>query len=288
MIVHAPTNRLDVNKTVLKISILVCLCLTPLVTVFAKLPTDARHAGGIAVVPVAMTVTAVTLQDKPVALVIENNQRYAVVGIPLSSSDHLILYTEPDHREIAIALTPFHYAEQHLTITDQSKVTPDKDELARYAREAKEQNAVYASFSHSNKISFPDFIKPTHGVYTSPFGFKRFFNGEARAPHAGLDIAAPIGQGALAPADGVVVQTGDYFFNGQTVMIDHGQGIVSMLCHLSRIDVSAGDVVKQGQVVALVGKSGRATGPHLHWSVSLNDTRIEPKLLLMPEPIVTK
>jgi murein DD-endopeptidase MepM/ murein hydrolase activator NlpD len=174
-----------------------------------------------------------------------------------------------------------------LTLKDQAQVNPDAAQLERYAREAKAQNAVYASFSagvngsvNTDVPSFPSFVKPTEGRYSSPFGFRRFFNGEPRAPHSGLDIAAPIGQTVMAPAAGTVAQTGDYFFNGNTVMIDHGQGLITMLCHLSRIDVAIGDVVKQGQPVGLVGKTGRATGPHLHWSVSLNDARVEPKLLL--------
>jgi murein DD-endopeptidase MepM/ murein hydrolase activator NlpD len=93
-----------------------------------------------------------------------------------------------------------------------------------------------------------------------------------------------MGKPAKAPADGVVVQTGDYFFNGRTVMIDHGQGFISMLCHLSKIKVKIGDSVKMGDVIGLVGQTGRATGPHLHWTVSLNNVRVDPVLLLPPTP----
>ena len=252
--------------------------------VSAQLPQDSRRAGGIAVVPVNSSVRAATLADKPVALFTQGHQRYAVVGIPLASTASVQLHTLPDDQDITLELTPFHYADQHLTLKDPSQVNPDAAQLERYAREAKAQNAVYASFSagvNGGVLSFPRFIKPTEGRYSSPFGFRRFFNGEPRAPHSGLDIAAPIGQTVMAPAAGTVVQTGDYFFNGNTVMIDHGQGLITMLCHLSRIDVAIGDVVKQGQPVGLVGKTGRATGPHLHWSVSLNDARVEPKLLLV-------
>jgi len=133
-------------------------------------------------------------------------------------------------------------------------------------------------------MGWPRFIQPVAGPYSSPFGLKRFFNGEARAPHAGLDIAAPEGRPVQAPADGVVAQTGDYFFNGRTVLIDHGNGLVSMLCHLSEIRVQKGQQLKQGEVIGTVGKTGRATGPHLHWTVSLNDARIDPLLLLPAKP----
>ena len=127
---------------------------------------------------------------------------------------------------------------------------------------------------------FPSFIPPTAGKFSNSFGRKRFFNNEERAPHSGLDIPAPIGQKVVAPADGIVVQTGDYFFNGKTVLIDHGQGLISMFCHLSKIEVSKGQHITQGELLGLVGNTGRVTGPHLHWGMSLNDARIDPQLLL--------
>lgn len=107
-----------------------------------------------------------------------------------------------------------------------------------------------------------------------------FFNGEERAPHSGLDIPAPVGQKVIAPADGIVVQTGNYFFNGNTIMIDHGQRLISMYCHLSKIDVEKGQAIRQGQLIGLVGKTGRVTGAHLHWGMSLNNARVDPQLFL--------
>ena len=127
---------------------------------------------------------------------------------------------------------------------------------------------------------FPSFIPPTAGKFSNSFGRKRFFNNEERAPHSGLDIPAPIGQKVVAPADGIVVQTGDYFFNGKTVLIDHGQGLISMFCHLSKIEVSKGQHITQVKLLGLVGNTGRVTGPHLHWGMSLNDARVDPQLLL--------
>jgi murein DD-endopeptidase MepM/ murein hydrolase activator NlpD len=124
------------------------------------------------------------------------------------------------------------------------------------------------------------FIKPVVGPYSSPFGLKRFFNGEPRNPHSGIDIAAPSGTPIYAPAQGKVVLTGDFFFNGNVVYMDHGQGLISMFCHLSAIDVKPGDTLKQGELLGKVGATGRVTGPHLHWSVSLNNARIDPLILL--------
>lgn len=256
---------------------------------YAQLPQDSRRAGGIAVVEIPLQTTAATFQGKPVAIAHSAGQRYAVVGLPLDLSigEHAVdLHSSPHTTESqitesrTITVQQHEYQAQYLIIKDQSKVTPDPAQLERYAREATEQKAAYQIFSTALTPTFPSFIKPTAGRYSSPFGFKRFFNGEPRAPHAGLDIAAPTGQPVSAPAAGTVIQTGDYFFNGQTVMIDHGQGIVSMLCHLSRIDVQIGDRIAQGHIIGLVGATGRATGAHLHWTLSLNDARVDPMLVL--------
>jgi murein DD-endopeptidase MepM/ murein hydrolase activator NlpD len=102
---------------------------------------------------------------------------------------------------------------------------------------------------------------------TGRFGLRRFFNGEARSPHAGFDIASRAVRPSSANAHGIVLASGDYFFNGRTVFVDHGNGLMSVYCHLDRVDVQAGDAVVKGQRLGLVGMSGRATGPHLHWGV---------------------
>ncbi|MBC7751664.1 MAG: peptidoglycan DD-metalloendopeptidase family protein [Candidatus Saccharibacteria bacterium] len=245
----------------------------------ADLPQDSRRAGGIAVIEVSSDTTTASFGDRPVVLVVEDHKKYAIVGLPITIQTGVhLLNTDKAHFDFSVA--EYAYPEQRLTITDQSKVAPDPEQLARYQREATEQAIVYKKFSAIQTTHFTKFIWPALGKISSTFGFKRFFNGEPRAPHAGLDIAAGFGTVVLAPANGVVVQTGDYFFNGQTVMIDHGQGIVTMLCHLSRIDVKTGQTVKQGGVIGLVGKTGRATGPHLHFSVSLNNARVDPLLVL--------
>lgn len=122
------------------------------------------------------------------------------------------------------------------------------------------------------------FDAPVPGRQSSPFGLRRYFNGEPRNPHSGLDFAAPTGTPVKSPADGRVLLIGNFYFNGQTIFIDHGQGVITMFCHLSEIAYLPGDTVKRGDVVGKVGNTGRSTGPHLHWNVSLNNARVDPAL----------
>jgi hypothetical protein len=255
-----------------------------------SLPQESRVPGGIALVPLPAAIPAdasVTLDGHPVWITPDNEQgRIAVVGIPLTALPgplSLEVITKSDSPPIVIEITAKTYPEQRITLPTQEHVTPSEQNLARYAREAREQQAVYQRFRPASG-SWPRFIIPTAGPYSSPFGLRRYFNDEPRAPHAGLDIAAPAGREVVAPTDGVIAQTGDYFFNGRTVMIDHGNGLISMLCHLDRISVTIGQVVRQSEVIGTVGKTGRATGPHLHWTVSLNNARIDPLLLLPATP----
>ncbi|MDM1763163.1 peptidoglycan DD-metalloendopeptidase family protein [Acinetobacter sichuanensis] len=243
------------------------------------LPQDSRRAGGIAVIPLSQNISEVKYKDQPILITQPNTQRYAIFGIPLSTPVGS-LELQTNAQPIQIEVKPYKYAEQRLNVKNQDYVNPQQEQLDRYAIEAKEQNDIYTSFSPAQFSDFPNFIRPTAGKFSNSFGRKRFFNGEERAPHSGLDIPAPVGQKVVAPASGVVVGVGDYFFNGQTVLVDHGQGLISMFCHLSKINVVKGQKLTQGEVLGLVGKTGRVTGPHLHWGMSLNNARVDPQLFL--------
>ena len=249
-----------------------------------ELPTQRIVPGGVATLPLgsAPTRPQAYTGDVPLLVIGDRDGWTAVLGIPLSAKPGpgSVLLRRAGHADTRIdyAIEPKKYAEQHLTVP-QRTVDLSKEDLARYERERVRQNEVIATFSES----WPSGLRmraPVPGPRSSSFGLRRVFNGQARSPHSGMDIAAETGTPVLAPAAGRVIDTGNYFFNGNTVWIDHGAGLLSMLCHLSAIDVKPGDAVKPGQPVGAVGATGRVTGAHLHWSVSLNRTMVDPELFL--------
>jgi hypothetical protein len=129
------------------------------------------------------------------------------------------------------------------------------------------------------------FVPPVPGPATGNFGFRSVFNGQVRSPHAGIDFSRPAGTPVAAPAGGRVVLAEDLYFTGNTVIVDHGDGLFSLYAHLSALSVERSDRVEQGAILGLVGATGRATGPHLHWAVRLHGARVDPlSLLAVPAP----
>ncbi|MCR9258616.1 MAG: M23 family metallopeptidase [Pseudomonadaceae bacterium] len=171
------------------------------------------------------------------------------------------------------------YTEQRLTIENKAMVTPPPETLKRIRAESVRQKALYNTFEPSADLS-RGFKLPLEGITTSLFGHRRFFNDQPRSPHSGLDIAAATGTPVSAAASATVTLADDLYFNGNTLFLDHGQGLITMYCHLSELLVETGDQVAQGDVIGLVGATGRVTGPHLHWSVSLNGYRVDPQTFL--------
>jgi len=135
----------------------------------------------------------------------------------------------------------------------------------------------------SERFVASNFKWPVEGPISSTFGLRRFYNDQPRRPHGGIDIAMPTGTPILAPADGVIIDTGEYFFNGNSVFIEHGLGVQTFYAHMDSIEVSIGDEVKQGERIGTVGATGRVTGAHLHWSLGLNGTWVDPTLVLADE-----
>ncbi len=237
--------------------------------------------GGVAVIPLGASPTAPTARyhDNPVLVVREDNQWIAIVGISLKNPLGAQQLTTGDGRTLGFTVTPKHYREQHIKLKNSRQVNPLAEDMTRINRELAEQTRAYQTFS-PNQPSNLMFDKPVNGPLSSPFGLRRFFNGEERNPHSGLDFAVGAGTPIKSPAAGKVILIGNYFFNGNTVFVDHGQGLISMFCHMSKIDVKLGQSLPRGGIVGRVGSTGRATGPHMHWNVSLNDTRVDPAIFI--------
>jgi len=187
---------------------------------------------------------------------------------------------------LAFEVAPKEYAVQQLKVPP-SQVNLSPEDEARVARESEKVRAALDAFSAEAPATLR-LAAPVPGRRSSSFGLRRMFNGESRKPHSGMDIAAPTGTPIKAPLAGRVVDVGNYFFNGNDVLIDHGQGLVTMYCHLSKIRVEVGQHLTQGEVLGDVGATGRVTGPHLHWGVSLNGAMVDPALFLAPAPAKKK
>ncbi|WP_276808686.1 peptidoglycan DD-metalloendopeptidase family protein [Castellaniella defragrans] len=239
--------------------------------------------GGVAAVPLGAADRAppASYQGRRVMVIRDSDKQWiALVGIPLSTKPGRQALQVQGGPSAAFEVRAKEYAAQHITLKNRRQVTPDPEDLKRIERELALQTDAYRSYRDGVVPSNVLLDRPVGGRLSSPFGLRRFFNGEERNPHSGLDFAVPAGTPVKAPAAGRVVLVGDYFFNGKTVFVDHGQGFISMFCHLSVIGVKVGDEVARGAVVGKVGATGRATGPHLHWNVSLNDARVDPAIFI--------
>jgi murein DD-endopeptidase MepM/ murein hydrolase activator NlpD len=265
---------------------LLALLYLPLVGA-AELPQANPVPGGIAIIavgPDSAPAPLVQFQKQRVLVIRSSGLWNAVVGLALSleaGEQQLDISEDGAARTLAFQILPKEYEAQHLTLANKRQVDPTPDDLKRITREQTLSNRAFATWSETLADDLR-FDLPASGRFSSAFGLRRFFNNQARAPHSGLDIAAPEGAPVQAPAAGTVIETGNYFFNGNTVFIDHGQGLVSMYNHLSRIQVKKGAHVTRGQRIGAVGKTGRVTGAHLHWTVSLNNARVDPMLFLSP------
>jgi len=249
-----------------------------------QFPHASQVPGGVARLSLGPAATRPRARtgDVPLLVLGDAIEWTALVGIPLSQAPGTaaitVMQADGTMREVAYTVSPKKYREQRLTVAP-GKVDLSAADMARYEREAAHSKTVIATFSEPLPSGF-EMQVPVPGRRSSSFGLRRIFNGQARNPHSGMDIAAGTGTPMVAPLPSKVIDTGDYFFNGNTVWLDHGGGLLSMMCHLSAIDVQVGDTLRAGERIGAVGATGRVTGPHLHWSVSLNRTMVDPALFL--------
>src|SRR5262245_48353164 len=213
----------------------------------------------------------------------EGGEWVAVVGVPLAAKPKSTLSVEVTHADgkrevLPIRVVDKKYLTQHITVApDQADLPPEQ--IARYEQQRAHLQQVLRTFTERNPPSLA-LLQPVAGRRSGNFGLRRIVNGKPRSPHSGLDISAPEGTPIVATSSGQVLDVGDYLFLGQTVILDHGQGLLSLYAHLSAIDVTAGQIVGLGQTIGKVGATGRVTGPHLHFSVYLNAASVDPAIFL--------
>jgi murein DD-endopeptidase MepM/ murein hydrolase activator NlpD len=251
------------------------------------LPRESRVPGGLAIIALG------TGPDSPGEVIFNEHRApvlagpdgwVALVGIPLDTkpgaqSARFVPTGDEAPQALEFTVRDKKYAEQHLKVQNKRHVNPEKQDLARIEREKARIDAALGTYT-PGRVPELRMNVPVPGERSSSFGLRRFFNGEPRNPHSGMDIAAPSGTPIRSPSPGRVLDAGDFFFNGNTVFVDHGEGVVTMYCHLSRIDARPGDEVAAGDVLGLVGATGRVTGPHLHWGVAVNRAMVDPALFL--------
>jgi hypothetical protein len=215
------------------------------------------------------------------ALVVQDGASWvAIIGIPLSAplGMHKVIVRQAGRREIEFPVHDKHYVSQFLKVAP-GQVNLSAADLARVTKERIRIDQALRQWSESPPESLR-LEQPVPGTRSSSFGSRRIFNGESRNPHSGMDIAAPSGTPVRIPIAGTVIDAGEFFFNGNTVFVDHGRGLISMYCHLSAVDVEPGQHLAAGSRIGAVGMTGRTTGPHLHWGLNLNRAWVDPELFL--------
>ncbi len=250
----------------------------------AGLPRESAVPGGIKILPLGLHGDAmpdVEADGRRALVVRQGDEWVAIIGIALATPPgdaSVVVRDAGTRREMHFSVGEKQYVTQSLKVAP-NQVNPAPAELARIARERVLIDRAMGHWSDAppQTLLLP---QPVPGVRSSSFGLRRVFNGEARNPHSGMDIAAPAGTPVLVPIAGTVLETGNFFFNGNTVFVDHGRGLITMYVHLSVISVRPGDHVTAGSKLGLVGMTGRATGPHLHWGVIVNRTSVDPELFV--------
>jgi murein DD-endopeptidase MepM/ murein hydrolase activator NlpD len=260
------------------------LCVGPALASTYLLPHESAVPGGVKILKLDVHSNSMPYVDVDGhrALVIQDGSSWvAIIGIPLSASlapRQAVVRSGDARQEIQFSIGDKQYASQSLKVAP-GQVNLSKADLERVNREKSIIEHAMSRWSDEQPETL-HMPQPIPGVRSSSFGMRRIFNGESRNPHSGMDIAAPVGTPVRAPLAGTVIDTGNYFFNGNTVFVDHGRGMISMYCHLSAIDVKPGQRVAAGTTLGAVGMTGRVTGPHLHWGLSLNRAWVDPELFV--------
>jgi len=283
----------------------ILFCAIPALASSYALPHESAVPGGVKILRLDThdnSMPYVEVEGHRALVVRDGTGWIAIIGIPLSAPVAprvVIIHSGDARQELEFTIGDKHYASQssgdarqelEFSIGDKHyasqslKVAPGQVNLSHTDLERVNREKLIIDHDLSrwsdDQPAMLRMEQPVPGVRSSSFGMRRIFNGESRNPHSGMDIAAPAGTPVKAPLAGTVIDTGSYFFNGNTVFVDHGRGLISMYCHLSAIEVKAGQRVAVGTTLGAVGMTGRVTGPHLHWGLILNRAWVDPELFV--------
>jgi murein DD-endopeptidase MepM/ murein hydrolase activator NlpD len=242
------------------------------------------YIGGVAVIDIG------TFEEKPKvfynsyeAKVIQKKDNYfAVIGIGLNEKvgkKHIVAVSHNKKLDFYFYVKSKSYKKEYIKLKSNKRVTLSKKNLARFHKEKAKTKKLLGSFNKT-LASDLNFVTPVVGRISSPFGKKRYFNNKPKAPHSGIDIATKRGTPIVAAESGYVAISEAFFFNGNTIYLDHGEGVITIYCHMSKVEVYEGDFVNKGDVIGYVGTTGRSTGPHLHFGVVLNSKAVDPKIFI--------
>ncbi|MCH9814148.1 MAG: peptidoglycan DD-metalloendopeptidase family protein [Epsilonproteobacteria bacterium] len=244
----------------------------------------APHQGGIAVIELGkFSYKPKLFYKSKEAKVLKKEGKYlGVIGIGVDEKvgeRHLVAVTQHQKKDYYFTIQKKVYPKEFITLTTNKHVTPVKKDLSRHYKEKRKAKNLIASFNKSLETNL-DFVAPLTGRISSPYGQKRYYNKKPRSPHKGIDIAAPKGTPIRAAESGHVSICEPFFFNGNTIYLDHGEGVITMYCHMQDFAVKTGDFVNKGDLIGYVGSTGRSTGPHLHFSLILNQQSVDPALFI--------
>lgn len=248
-------------------------------------PGDVLHLAVTA--PAAATAVSGTWQERPVPFERDANGVWrALLGIdvsaPTGEKTLFVTATSDSGGPVTVVQTltisPKVVRTRRIHVNPKF-VVPPKSALPRIERETALLDELFAR-PPSPRQWLPGAVRPVEGVNVSGFGVRSILNGQPRGAHAGLDLAAVTGTPVHAPTPGTVVFAREFYYSGNTVIVDHGHGLFSTMAHLSAFDVEEGEHVAQGALLGKVGATGRVTGPHLHWAVRLHGDRVDPLKLL--------
>jgi len=259
-----------------------------------SLPKQELVPGGVAILEIPSDTKSVTYNKKPVFISEYKNNKYAIIGIPLKLEDKIdknpisqniiIIKTNNKTLNKSFRVAKTNYPTSSITIKNTQMVKPDHTNLKRILEDQKLILDNYNSYNNfNNNISSLLIKKPTKGIASSSFGSRRVINNIKKNSHKGMDIAAAKGSPIYSPLPGKVILAKNLFLPGNTVIVDHGNGLKTLYAHLDKVNVKQNQLISKNYKIGTVGNTGRVTGPHLHWSVILNGEAVNPSLFLMKQ-----